>query len=157
MRLVIIESPFRPLGGYTQAETVAYARAAVRDSLSHGEAPLAPHLLYTQPGILDDCEAEAREEGMRAGWAWYEARRWWGGPGVIPSIDCLLPICAVYADLGISSGMDEGMDYARSAGCAVDVRYIGTDAPQRLHFQRFPPPDDVRVRAVEEAMRGMKL
>jgi hypothetical protein len=50
MKLVIIESPY---AGEVEAN-VAYARACMRDSLGHGEAPIASHLLYTQPGIL--CE-----------------------------------------------------------------------------------------------------
>ena len=50
MRLVIIESPY---AGDIE-KNVEYARACVRDSLSRGEAPIASHLLYTQPGILKD-------------------------------------------------------------------------------------------------------
>jgi hypothetical protein len=46
MRRVIIESPY---SGDVETN-VAYARAALRDCLSRGEAPLASHLLYTQPG-----------------------------------------------------------------------------------------------------------
>lgn len=45
MRLVILESPY---AGNIE-KNVAYARACVRDSLSRGEAPIASHLLYTQP------------------------------------------------------------------------------------------------------------
>ena len=46
MRQVIFESPY---AGNVE-ENVAYARAAVRDSLLRGELPIASHLLYTQPG-----------------------------------------------------------------------------------------------------------
>ena len=42
MRRVILESPY---AGNVE-ENVAYARAAVRDSLLRGEAPIASHLLY---------------------------------------------------------------------------------------------------------------
>jgi hypothetical protein len=41
MRWVILESPY---AGDVEAN-VAYARAAVRDSLMRGEAPIASHLL----------------------------------------------------------------------------------------------------------------
>ena len=50
MKLVILESPF---AGDVKRNT-AYARAALRDSLLRGEAPIASHLLYTQDGVLDD-------------------------------------------------------------------------------------------------------
>ena len=43
----------KALRGHVE-ENVAYARAAVRDSLLRGESPIASHLLYTQPGILKD-------------------------------------------------------------------------------------------------------
>lgn len=49
MRRVILESPF---AGHVESN-IEYARACIRDSLLRGEAPLASHLLYTQPGILD--------------------------------------------------------------------------------------------------------
>ena len=50
MRLVIFESPY---AGDVEANT-EYARRCVRDSLMRGEAPIASHLLYTQPGILHE-------------------------------------------------------------------------------------------------------
>lgn len=83
-RLVIIESPY---AGDVEAN-VSYARAAMRDSLERGEYPIASHLLYTQPGILDDDVAEERALGMAAGLAWravaektvfYVDRGWSGG------------------------------------------------------------------------------
>ena len=40
------------------------------DSLSRGESPIASHLLYTQPGILDDTLPEERMRGICAGFAW---------------------------------------------------------------------------------------
>jgi hypothetical protein len=65
MRRVILESPF---AGDVE-RNVRYARACVRDSLLRGEAPIASHLLYTQPGVLnDDIEAE-RQHGIDAGLA----------------------------------------------------------------------------------------
>jgi hypothetical protein len=84
MRLVIIESPY---AGDIEAN-VEYARAAMRDSLNRGEAPIASHLLYTQPGILRDEVPEERQWGIDAGLAWrkvaemavfYIDRNWSGG------------------------------------------------------------------------------
>ena len=63
MRRVMLES--RPYNGDTD-RNVRYARACVRDSLLRGEAPIASHLLYTQPGVLRDNVAGEREELLPA-------------------------------------------------------------------------------------------
>lgn len=68
MRLVNVESPF---SGDIK-ENLEYARACVRDCLLRGEAPIASHLLYTQPGVLDDNESGEREWGIQAGFCWNE-------------------------------------------------------------------------------------
>ena len=76
MKLVIVESPY---AGVTQIDiqrNVAYARAAVRDSVFRGEAPLASHLLFTQPNILRDGVEEERELGIKAGIAWRRVVRY---------------------------------------------------------------------------------
>ena len=84
MKLVIIESPY---AGEIELN-VEYARACMKDSLLRGEAPIASHLLYTQPGILDDRVPEERLWGINAGLAWrrvadlaafYIDREWSGG------------------------------------------------------------------------------
>lgn len=104
MRRVILESPF---AGDVEAN-MAYARRALRDSLHRGEAPIASHLLYTQPGVLDDTDPDERKLGIEAGLAW--------GPQAEATV--------VYADRGISPGMRQGMDRARAEGRAVEVRFI---------------------------------
>ncbi len=96
MILVIIESPYAAANGKTVADHEAYARRCMADSLARGEAPLASHLLYTQPGILDDADPEQRDLGMEAGFAWGE----------------IADMIAIYADLGISKGMEEGVERA---------------------------------------------
>ena len=68
MKRVILESPY---AGDIE-RNVKYARMAVRDSLSKGEAPIASHLLYTQEGILKDEIPEERQWGIDAGLAWKE-------------------------------------------------------------------------------------
>jgi hypothetical protein len=84
MKLVIIESPY---AGDIEAN-VEYARTCMRDSLNRGEAPIASHLLYTQPGILRDEVPDERQWGIDAGLAWrrvaelavfYVDRNWSGG------------------------------------------------------------------------------
>lgn len=84
MQLVILESPY---AGEVE-QNVAYARRAMHDCLQRGEAPIASHLLYTQPGVLDDEVPAERALGIEAGLAWravahkavfYVDRGWSGG------------------------------------------------------------------------------
>ncbi len=104
MKLVIIESPY---AGDTEANT-EYARRCVRHSLSRGEAPIASHLLYTQPGILRDEIQDERQWGIDAGLAW---RR-------------VAELTAVYTDLGMSKGMRYGIVAAQKKGLRVEFRTL---------------------------------
>ena len=61
MRRVIIESPY---AGFVKRNE-DYARECLRDSLMRGEAPIASHLLYTQPGVLRATAAGVRVEYRR--------------------------------------------------------------------------------------------
>lgn len=100
---VVIESPF---AGDVQ-NNVAYAQAALFDSLSRGEAPIASHLLHTQ--VLDDLSFEQRHTGIEAGLAW------------IPVAN----LVAFYVDRGWSGGMIAAQNYALSLGIPVVTRNIG--------------------------------
>jgi hypothetical protein len=104
VRLVIIESPYAG----DVATNVAYARAAVRDSLLRGEAPIASHLLYTQDGVLRDGVPEERRQGIDAGLAWGK----------------VADATVVYTDLGMSSGMRYGIASAGTAGRRIEFRTI---------------------------------
>jgi hypothetical protein len=108
MRLVIIESPY---AGDVEAN-VEYARRAVRDSLARGEAPIASHLLYTQPGVLDDDVPVERQWGIDAGLAWRSVAE----------------ASVVYTDRGISRGMEYGIAAAQAAGIPVEYRTIAGHA-----------------------------
>ena len=104
MRLVIIESPY---AGDIDAN-VEYARRCVRDSLMRGEAPIASHLLYTQPGILrDDVDVE-RFLGIDAGLAWRN----------------VADATVVYVDRGKSRGMEYGIAAAMAAGVPIEIRTL---------------------------------
>lgn len=105
--LVIVESP---LAGDV-ATNAAYAREALLDSLRRGEAPFASHLLY--PQVLDDTKPAERTQGIEAGLAWGRAA----------------DLTAVYTDLGISPGMQKGIDRARAQGRRVDFRQIRNNPP----------------------------
>lgn len=102
--MVVLESPY---AGDIEAN-LAYARKCVADCLKRDEAPLASHLLYTQPGILDDTNPEERKLGMKAGHVWI----YWS--------ECLV----VYTDRGISKGMEAGIEYAKGAGIPVEYRSL---------------------------------
>ena len=106
MRLVILESPY---AGDIEAN-VEYARRCVRDALARGEAPIASHLLYTQPGVLRDEVPEERQWGIDAGLAW--ANR--------------ADATVVYTDKGISSGMKHGIANAERAGRPIEYRTLST-------------------------------
>jgi hypothetical protein len=104
MKLVILESPY---AGDIEAN-VAYARAALRDSLARGEAPIASHLLYTQPGVLRDEVQEERDWGIAAGLAWANKAE----------------ATVVYTDRGISRGMEFGIEHAKRHGRVVIYRLL---------------------------------
>ena len=108
MRRVILESPYA--GDVDQ--NLAYARRAIRDCLTRGEAPIASHLLFTQPGILKDEVKDERALGIAAGLAW------------IPVADAMV----IYIDLGMSRGMNEAMKTAQRAGLPVELRCLETVA-----------------------------
>lgn len=100
-RRVVLESPFAGA-----PRNIDYARAALRDSLERGEAPLASHLLHPQV-LRDDVPAD-RQRGILAGHAW------------IPFAEALV----VYRDLGISLGMRQGIHVAFIHGVPREYRNI---------------------------------
>lgn len=104
MRLVIVESPWA--GSVEKHER--YARAAMADCLKRGEAPFASHLLYTQPGVLDDRIHEERILGIEAGLAWGRKAE----------------LTVVYTDCGMSNGMKMGISRALAEGRSINYRTI---------------------------------
>lgn len=111
-KLVILESPF---AGDVE-KNVAYARACMRDCLLRGEAPYASHLLYTQEGVLDDNIPSEREHGIQAGFAWRQVAE----------------TTVVYTDLGISRGMQYGIEDANDRGCPIEYRTLPDWAMSRI-------------------------
>jgi hypothetical protein len=109
MPLVFIESPF---AGDVDTNT-KFARACMRDSLARGEAPFAMHLLYTQEGILNDDIPEERAWGIEAGFAW--------GKHASKT--------AVYTNLGITPGMELGIERAKQEGREIEYRELGSWVP----------------------------
>lgn len=105
-RLVVLESPY---AGDVQAN-LEYARRALADSLARGEAPIASHLLYTLPGVLDDADPVQRAQGIAAGLAWSNAAE----------------AAVFYVDRGWSPGMLAAMRAHRAAGTTVELRDLDT-------------------------------
>lgn len=99
---VIIESPFA--GNVEQ--NIRYARLLMRDSLLRGEAPYASHLLYTQDGVLDDDVPAERDHGIHAGFAFRQ----------------LTHRSIIGLDLGVSRGMQYGIDHANKLGHPITYR-----------------------------------
>jgi len=73
-----------------------------------GEAPYASHLLYTQDGVLNDLIPEERNHGIQAGFAWRQVAQ----------------ATVVYTDLGISKGMQYGIDDAIKRGVPIEYRQL---------------------------------
>lgn len=106
---VIIESPY---AGDIEAN-LKYAKLCILDSLRRGEAPLASHLLYTQPGILDDSITDERELGIAAWLAWQ-------------------PVAekhVFYIDRGWSRGMLAAFEFARRGTVPIEIRSIEKKEP----------------------------
>jgi hypothetical protein len=104
MKRVILESPF---AGDVNSN-IEYARKCVRDSVLRGESPIASHLLFTQPGILNDDILDERNLGIEAGLAWR----------------VVAEASVVYTDRGISTGMKYGIKAAQEQGLPIEYRSI---------------------------------
>jgi len=65
-------------------------------------------LLYAQDGILDDTNEVERALGIKAGLCWGE----------------LAEITVVYTDLGITDGMNHGIEIAKKAGREIIYRKL---------------------------------
>lgn len=109
MPLVFIETPF---AGDVETN-IKFARACMRDSLYRGESPFAMHLLYTQEGILNDDIPEERNWGIEAGFAW--------GVHAHKTV--------VYTNLGITPGMELGIQRAKEEGREIEYRELDSWTP----------------------------
>ena len=104
--IVIIESPYKGDNYKDLDRNMAYLRAALHDCLMRGEAPFASHAIYTQ--VLDDKIPTEREHGIQAGFAFREVADY----------------TVVYTDLGITPGMQLGIDHSKSKTIPVMYRTL---------------------------------
>jgi hypothetical protein len=130
MRLVVLESPF---AGNTELN-IKYAKACLRDCLERGEAPIASHLLFTQPGILNDQDPEERKLGIEAGHAWIK----------------MAEASVVYGDRGMSKGMLQGVGVAQMNQVTVELRFLGEDVLKELDLIPGSVYDQEAVAAAEK-------
>lgn len=119
MKLVILESPFAGDVKFNEM----YARACLRDSLLRGESPIASHLLYTQPGVLDDDIPDERMMGIDAGLSWRSV-----ATGSV-----------VYMDLGVTPGMQYGINKMVSEDKPVIFRHLDPQTMKELLNDRHNP------------------
>ena len=104
MRRIVIESPY---AGDIEANTT-YARMCMRDALERVDAPIASHLLYTQPGILDEFNPDELQWGIEAGFAWWDAAE----------------KVVFYADRGWSKGMYAAWAKASKEHKPIEMRLL---------------------------------
>jgi len=104
---VLLISPFRADNPTLRGNNRKYLRRAIRDSIiNHGEAPFASHEMYTR--ALDDNEPREREIGVNLLLAWFHHAE----------------KMVVYADLGISRGMELEIAHAVLNKIPIEYRYI---------------------------------
>jgi len=129
MKRVIIESPYAG----DIPTNVMYAQRCVRDSVLRGEAPIASHLLFTQPNILDDENPEERTLGIAAGHAWMR----------------VADACVVYLDRGLSRGMRLGILAASLCGIEIECRWLQGHNTQTILVMEAEVREIIRQRTVE--------
>ncbi len=133
IRFVQLESPFGAPDADGLVRNIAYALSCMRNSLGKGEAPFASHLLYTQ--MLDDTVPQERHHGIMAGLRIGEGAE----------------ITVVYDDLGVSRGMQMGIDHANELQRPVEYRQLyqgltNTAELHRLILEDSPmSPDVIRM------------
>lgn len=128
MKRVILESPFAGKGKAAivdAAYKAAYLSACFYDCYQRGESPVASHALG--PLALDDRDPEQRALGIGSIAPW---RR-------------VAEAVVVYQDLGISAGMEIGVQEARKAGIPIEYRMLG--APWRV-LEGAPVPEIPEIR-----------
>ena len=107
--LIDLETPYGSDDPEVRHLNRMFVRACARDCLMRGEIPFASHMLYTQPGVLDDTDPVERELGIKAGKEWTKVAE----------------KTVVYTDRGISRGMKFGIDLAEKLGRPVEYRELG--------------------------------
>lgn len=96
--IVVVESPFGSRSPLVRKANRLYANHLMRGVFEQGKVPIASHVFYTE--ALDDTVPEERLLGMAAGF----------------HLGDLAQECWIGVDLGVSSGMTEGIIRAQERG-----------------------------------------
>lgn len=105
---VVLESRFSADNIESLVRNKKFTLACMRDCFLKGEAPYASHVIYAQTHILDDFISEERALGMHAGFLW--------GDLALKTV--------VYTDLGVSLGMEMGIERAKKQGREIEYRKL---------------------------------
>jgi len=105
MKRVVVESPYK---GNIPVNEI-YGEFCMHDCLvNHDEAPYASHLLYTRTWVLRDDVPEERKLGIEAGFVWRDVAEQ----------------SNFYVDLGLTEGMDLGIDDCNEKGKPYELRSL---------------------------------
>lgn len=108
MKRVIVESPYA--GDIAMNEM--YCEYCLHDCLvNYNESPYASHLLYTRDHVLRDHVPEERKLGIKAGFFWRECAE----------------LTVFYEDLGITDGMQQGIEDCKEKGLPYEIRKLPDD------------------------------
>lgn len=112
MERVVIESPYAGKSANDILINEAYGELCMRDCLkNYNESPYASHLLYTRRYVLRDSDPEERKLGIEAGFFWRD----------------VADKTVFYLDLGMTTGMKQGIDDCEAKGKSYEVRHIHPD------------------------------
>jgi len=108
MKRVVVESPYK---GNIKLNEI-YGEFCLHDCLvNYNESPYASHLLYTRRYVLRDHIPEERKLGINAGFVWRESADY----------------TVFYIDLGITDGMQLGIDDCDEKGKGYSIRKISDE------------------------------
>ena len=108
MKRVILESPYAGIGIEMRINEI-YGEFCMHDMLvNHNESPYASHLLYTREFVLRDWIPEDRKKGIQAGFRWRD----------------VADRTAFYCDLGMTKGMEQGIQDVNKKGGRYDIRWL---------------------------------
>jgi hypothetical protein len=144
---VVLESRFSAQTIEDIVRNKKFTLACMRDCFLKGEAPYASHVIYAQTHILDDFISEERALGMHAGFLW--------GDLALKTV--------VYTDLGISLGMEMGIERAKKQGREIEyrkLRFIPKVHLEEVHIEKIVIENQKKLlKELQEnfSMDGLKL
>lgn len=112
MMRVVIESPYAGESENQIKVNEIYGEFCMRDCIvNYNETPYASHLLYTRKYVLKDKDPVQRKLGIEAGFFWRDVST----------------KTVFYVDLGMTPGMNLGIDDCEKKGNKYEVRHIHPD------------------------------